>query len=729
MSRISYQKSFREKSFVDQDLSGFDFSYADIRGSDFTRAILVGADLSYTKAGLSSSWTLTLNTILLILVALATFISAFGGAFLGGYTGNIKSLAGGLFVAIFMTFFFLGFLLIILFKGIGAELWLFSGVFVTLVSITIAFPGYPIPNSRVFAIFMAMLLTVNLAGIFLGSIAVAVAKILSKRWKSYEIIAISSISLLLGAFEGGIYELVGKPTLFWALVIMMPTTISSIALMIYVGSCAVREDKRYQLIGNLAVNLASKGGTRFTSADLTDANFSCSNLKNSDFRNAVLTRTCWQDVQNLEECRLEGTYLEISIIRELVVTKKGQSKDFMGLDLQDLNLNNVNFTASNLMGVKLSGSSLRSANLEKANLARVQLYGTDLTGAILTGSTIENWAISVDSKLDNIECDYVYMRLPTADDPDPWRKPDDRSQIFQSNDFTDFISPIVKTLEIYRKQYVDPRRIEISFKSLDLYHYDKIDPAAVAIAVQQLAEENPEAELEIVALEGKGEQKIRLQATINDRIDTAQLNAQYFEKYRKILSLPYSDIQAVLKDSIQKDQRIQGLERLLETALQQPKFYIETYQNKGEFIMSQSKGNISITGVEGSVSGVVASGESQNMTGVAIGTISGSVTNSIGQLPESDDPEKPGIKELLSQLQSAIEFEKELSNEDKTEALEQLETLVEAWQKPEDSNLQKAAKTAIKIIKGTVAGLSDTAQLTESCTRLLPAIASLLALI
>lgn len=151
--------------------------------------------------------------------------------------------------------------------------------------------------------------------------------------------------------------------------------------------------------------------------------------------------------------------------------------------------------------------------------------------------------------------------------------------------------------------------------------------------------------------------------------------------------------------------------------------------NSGEINMSQSKGNVSISGVQGNVSGIVAAGENQTLTGVAIGAISGSVTNTINQLPTASNPNSPGIKELLTQLQAAIEAELELTNEDKVEALEQVKTLAEAGQKPGDNVLQKAAKTSMKVLKGTIASLPDAAELAESCAKLLPAIATLLVLV
>jgi predicted RNase H-like nuclease (RuvC/YqgF family) len=58
-----------------------------------------------------------------------------------------------------------------------------------------------------------------------------------------------------------------------------------------------------------------------------------------------------------------------------------------------------------------------------------------------------------------------------------------------------------------------------------------------------------------------------------------------------------------------------------------------------------------------------------------IGDISGIVTNTINQLPASPKSDQPGIKELLTELQTAIEAETDLSDDDKAEALEQVKTL------------------------------------------------------
>lgn len=86
------------------------------------------------------------------------------------------------------------------------------------------------------------------------------------------------------------------------------------------------------------------------------------------------------------------------------------------------------------------------------------------------------------------------------------------------------------------------------------------------------------------------------------------------------------------------------------------------------------------------------------------------------------------MAELLKQLQTAIEAEPGLSEEDKAEALEQVKALAEVRQNPQEGAMQKTAKTAIKILKGTIASLPTAATLYEACNKLLPAIASLLGL-
>ncbi|HEY9696981.1 MAG TPA: CHAT domain-containing protein [Trichocoleus sp.] len=85
-----------------------------------------------------------------------------------------------------------------------------------------------------------------------------------------------------------------------------------------------------------------------------------------------------------------------------------------------------------------------------------------------------------------------------------------------------------------------------------------------------------------MALEGRGEEKIRLQARVTGKADRSTLSAEYFERYQEIASLPYGDVQSVLGAMTEKDERIRSLENMVMTAMKSDKFYVETYYNFGE---------------------------------------------------------------------------------------------------------------------------------------------------
>jgi uncharacterized protein YjbI with pentapeptide repeats len=490
----------------------------------------------------------------------------------------------------------------------------------------------------------------------------------------------------------------------------------------YVSWRALGSAQQYNSVRKVAITIAAISGTRFCSADLTDANFTKATLKAVQFSRAKLIRTNWFQAK-LDFADVALTYLEVPKVRQLVVSKDGRNKNYDRLTLQGINLQDADLEDASFIAADLSEATLQNANLYRAKLVQTQLYHADLTSACLTGAYIQDWAIATDTKLEQVECKYIYTHLPTKDDPDPCRKPDNKSENFQPGDFSDFIAPIIKTLDLYRHQNVDPRAVTL--KTLDLYHHQGIDPGAAAIALQQLAANHPNAELEIIALEGRGQDKIRLQAKVAGHSDRVQLSAEYFTNYSEIKALPYKDMQALLAGIAEKDQRIRSLENMVVTAIQSNKFYAETYYNFGD-TMSDNQGSVNISGVQGSISGVAAAGQNQNMTGVAIGHISGGVTNTISQLQQADTPEARQLAKLLEHLKAAIEDEV-LNLEDKAEALEQVKVLAEAGQKPQ-AEMQNAAKTAIKILKGTAASLPSATAFVEACNKLLPFITKLLVL-
>ena len=395
-----------------------------------------------------------------------------------------------------------------------------------------------------------------------------------------------------------------------------------------------------------------------------------------------------------------------------------------GINLQSANLRGISFVGSNL-----SEANLRSADLSNAQLIQTQLYCASLTYACLTGACIQNWGISSETKLEDIKCEYVYMRLKTEDDDDPWRKPDNWSDKFQEGDFSDFVAPIIKTLDAYRPQAFRSAKLDKSFKPLDFYHKEGIDPSAVVVALKQLQEEYPEAELEVVALYGPGEDKVRIEAKVSEGTNNSELNAKYFARYRENILSPSSSLQSLLARLEEKDDQIKWMRSALTDARTSSKFYIETQtlttRNLGDNVSEQGSINVNTDG--GNFSGFA--GNLQGVSGVVnLGEISGNVSNAIGQLPNTSEPNEPSLKELLVQLQMAINEDVTLQPKAKAAILEQVKVLAEAGQEPENPDKKGLGSQAVTFLKGASALLPDTAKLVEACSKLLPLITKILGL-
>ncbi|MEH2209022.1 pentapeptide repeat-containing protein [Nostoc sp.] len=647
-------QNLRGRNFKGQDLAGANFSYADIRGANFTKANLTGTNFSHAKAGLQRRWVISLVIISFLLSGLSGFLWTFNG-YLVSQIFNSSSddqSAGWVALITLIAFFFITIRQGII-ASLGAGAVAFAGAFAGAGgAVGVAFSG-AVVVAIAFAVALALAVALAVAGAFAGAGAFALA--------------------VAGAFAGAV---AGAGTLF----------------SIYISWRAMKGDQKHSLIRNIAIAFAATGGTSFRGANLTNADFTQATLKSTDFRNTILICSRWHQTKMLDRVRPGSTYLQNSQVRQLLVTGQGQDKNFYRENLRGINLQSANLADASFIGADLSEANLQDADLSRAKLKQTQLDGTDLTGATLTGAYIEDWGITNTTKLHGVRCEYVFMRLPTKEDPDPLRKPDNKQEVFADGDFSDFIQPI--------------------FDTLDLYHNQGVDPRAVAIAFKNLAENHPEAELEIVAMEKRGDDKILLRAKTAAGSDKSQLSAEYFDDYNQLKALSQSQ-QLLL---IEKDKRIISLENMVDTALKQPKFYTQGDTNMSDISGINIEGSSNVSGIAG------------NNSIANLGTISGNVSIALNELPDATDAEKPGIKELLSQLQDAIVQSTYLSEEDKAEALEQVNTLAEAGKNPQESTKQKTAKTAITMLKGIFTGLPAVASLVESTNKLLPAIAKLFGL-
>ena len=241
--------------------------------------------------------------------------------------------------------------------------------------------------------------------------------------------------------------------------------------------------------------------------------------------------------------------------------------------------------------------------------------------------------------------------------------------------------------------------------------------------------ENGDTELAIQSIENKGDGVVVVKVAVPDNADKEKIHRDFNQNYPLELAAQEEKYKALLQA---KDERIEDHKQQIKDIKQ---FYSElanismSLADKQTSIENKSiqeiinVNNDSSRKVEiGSIGGDFnASGQALNL-----GEISGTVTNTINELPSAPEPDKPGIKELLTQLKTAIESDTDLKPKDKEKALKQVKALAEAAQNPQEK--QDLADTAITMLKGVVSNLPTAAKLVEECGKLLPIISGFLGL-
>lgn len=686
------------RCFKDQDLTGANFAHSFIKGANFTNAILTNANFSYVKTGLPKQWASLLFLASLLLAALSGITSLMAGAIVTLLPDSSKSeyIKFSEFSSIIIVLSLFILLVYSVKQGFVRGL---TGAILLLIPSLIAATVLKNYNN------ITSLVTSSVAVFFLGGSADFLIA------SSYVGIAISTATAMItlnsvpiamaGTFIVAVVSAValntGKSIAIAVIVILFGN---------YIAWRAMLGDHKFSWIHNLAVTFASIGGTNFRGADLTDANFTKATLKNTNFRGAILTRTQWKHTQKLDLARVGDSILAKPSVRNLLVSGNGYKKSYVGENFKGANLTGVNLNEANLKEADLSEATLQEANLEGANLTKSQAVGTDFTHAYLTGACLEAWNIDSHTKLEDIDCRYVYLLEYSDEKGNRERRPHDPDKVFEAGDFAKLYKKIMNTVQILLR--------------------NGINPEAFSIAFRKLMEENPEITKDsIQAIERKGED-VLLTIEVPEGTDKGQVQRNFQSAYEARLEAQKQT--ALLEAEIRHNQDIKEifLATLTNNTSANPIFQITnapTAESKAMNESSDQSRNFTVGNIGGDFKPIGSALNSDNVT------ISGTVAEAINQLPVSPEPDKPGIKELLTELQAAIEAETNLTAEDQAEALEQVKALAEAGKNPQEGTMQKAAKTAIKILKGTVASLPVAATLYEASQKLLPAIAQLLSLV
>ncbi|MEH2044286.1 pentapeptide repeat-containing protein [Nostoc sp.] len=686
-------QNLRGRSFKGQNLTGANFSKTDIRGANFTNAILKDADFRGGKAGLQRRWTIGLLIASWLLSGISGFFSILVGV-LVAYIFDIKS-TQNVIIGIVSLIVILVFFIITIRKSLTAGL--VAGVF------AVAFAGaFAVAFARAFAGAVAGTFAFGFAGAVVGAVAVAFAIAgagafagafaVAGAVAGAVAVAFAIAGAIAGAFAfaiAGAFAVAGAFTLFSA----------------YIGWRSLTGDEKDAWIRSFALAFAATGGTSFRNADLTDADFTGATLKNTDFRKANLTRTRFYEAKKLDFARVDDTILTKLAVIKLLVTGNGRGKSYAGANLKGANLIGADLKEANLKDVDITEATFQGACLERANLTLAQAVGTNFTSVQMTGACVEAWNIESTTKLDNIDCRFIYLlEYPKPETDDRERRPS--SGEFQPREFTKLFEEVLNTV--------------------DLIFRNGIDWKAFVNAFQTVQDQNADTELALQSIENKGDGVVVVKVGVPDGGDKEKIHSDFTQNYQLALQAVEEKYKAQLQA---KDEQIvvyrqQSAEMTEIVRLLANKPINVQVDNKVENKNMTNSNDASRKIEIGSV------GRDFNASGQALnlGDISGTVTNTINELPASPEPDKPGIKELLTQLQAAIEADTNLPQEDKAEALEQVKALAEAGKSPQEGAMQKAAKTAIKILKGTISSLPSATKLVEQCSNLLPLISNFLGL-
>jgi len=633
-------QNLQGRSFKGQNLTGANFSKADIRGANFTNTILKGADFSNAKAGLQRRWVIILLIIALLLLALASIYSII----IGLSVANIFDTKhpGNILMGVVSLVFILVFCIVAIRKGLTAGLEVLVILFVIapfLVIITvIAFP------------------------------------------KAFTVIKTSPQGLVL----------------IFALFITFSFRLFSIFI-------AWRIEGRYDKDSWLDLYitaLCTLKGTSFHSANLINADFTGAILKNTDFSKANIRRTRFYKAKQLNFARVDDTILTNPAVLNLLVSCNGREKSYAGANLRGANLIGADLKEANFNNADIKEATFQGANLEWANLTLSQAVGTNFTNAQMTGACLEAWNIKSTTKLDNVDCRFVYLlEYPKPETDDRERHP--ISGEFQRGEFTKLFEEVLNTV--------------------DLIFRDGIDWKTFVNAFEKLQIQNGDMELSIKTIDNKGDGVFVVKVSIPDNANKEKIYSDFNQNYQLAMK-EVEKYQELLQASNNQNTNLLLAIKWL-TINKSPEAEKPINIQVDNKVENKNMTNDSSRKVEiGSIGGDFnASGQALNL-----GEISGTVTNTINELPSAPEPDKPGIKELLTQLKTAIESDTDLKPKDKEKALKQVKALAEAAQNPQEK--QDLADTAITMLKGVLSNLPTAAKLVEECGKLLPIISGFLGL-
>ncbi|WP_414755837.1 pentapeptide repeat-containing protein [Anabaena sp. CCY 9910] len=272
---------------------------------------------------------------------------------------------------------------------------------------------------------------------------------------------------------------------------------------------------------------ANLEGTDLSSANLRGANLRDANLRDANLRDANL---CGADLSNADFLKAQlsfANFRESKVnfrLRHIEFDPLGRKEKVTRLEVKwqivwEI-LNNPNYSR-NLVGENLNDADLSNADLRGANLKEVSFISTKLDRANLTGACIEDWNINSSTTLNDVICDYIYLRQGQQE-----RRPS--SGNFAPGEFT----------KLFQK----------SLETVDLIFRNGIDWDAFAYSFKKLEVENQGAQLDVQSIEKKGDGVLLVRVAVAPDADKVKIHSDFMQGYEFAAKVLEAQYQARLED-------------------------------------------------------------------------------------------------------------------------------------------------------------------------------------
>lgn len=500
--------------------------------------------------------------------------------------------------------------------------------------------------------------------------------------------------------------------LFWTAVVVVGGLRLSAAMS--------RSTPRFLWLRQACTAIAAWGGTSFYNLDLSGMDFGGASIANTDFRGKTLYRTRLLGVSGLDRARVDDRYLDLDRpeVQKLLTAGNATTQDFRRVNLQGAFLQNTDLQGFNFTEANLHDADLKGANLRGAIFLRTRVSGVDFSGADLTGCCIKDWSPNIKTIFTHAICSYIYREFEDGKPSD--RYPRDRD--FEPGEFATLQHHIDNSTELVFQGVTDLRALSFAFEKF------KLEDDGLGLELQGIEQRGDLWIVKVSHREGISRHIVEEQ--VNSTYD--DLKALFEARYQLALDAKEGEIARLAAYNESQQVFIQGLVAgVVEThgkvLIQGEGNRVYMVQQAGDIMERQ---NIKATGnVDASSGAKVSIGGDVTGATLNLGTISGNVTNLLQQLRDSQIQGTPDFAKILGDLQSAIESETQLSDPQKQEALEAVETLAEEAKKPPENRTTKLCTMAMNALKGATGTLSDASKLAEVIKSSLPILKGLLGMV